>query len=179
MKVFKEVETEKFIKFFIFSFVQLVYNLVFLPPFKMWFLILIGATIGEDSVLMNAKFFNWHHTGPKGLKIGRECFVGDETLIDLYDQVILEDQVTIAQRVTVLTHQNVGYKDHPLQKYFPKFSKPVVFKSGSVIGAGSIILPGVIVGKKSFVAAGSVVTKDVPASILVGGVPAKIIRKIK
>ena len=184
MKAIEEIGTKRILKFITFSLVSSLYHLLFdqvfnLPPFRKYFLILLGVKVGKDSILMSVKFFNWHYKGPTGLNIGKECFVADETLIDLYDQVILEDQVTIAQRVTILTHQNVGYKDHPLQKYFPKFSKPVVFKSGSVTGAGSIILPGVIVGKESFVAAGSVVTRDVPARTLVGGVPAKIIRKIK
>ena len=184
MKAIEEIGVAKILRFIFFSFVLSIYHLFIdhifnLPPIRKYFLILLGAKVGKDSILMSVKFFNWHYGGPGVLKIGTECFIGDETLIDLYDQVQLEDQVTIAQRVTVLTHQNVGYKDHPLQSYFPKFSKPVVFKSGSVIGAGSIILPGVIVGRESFVAAGSVVTKDVPARTLVGGVPAKIIRKIK
>ena len=179
MKAFKEVGTEKLIKFLIFSFAQLVYNLAFLPPLKIWFLVLLGAKIGRDSILMSVKFINWHYGGPGVLKIGNECFIGDETLIDLYDHVRLEDQVTIAQRVTILTPQNVGYKDHPMQKHFPKFSKSVVLKKGSVVGAGSIILPGVTVGGGSFVAAGSVVTKNIPPNTLVGGVPAKTISKIK
>ena len=184
MKAIKEIGTRRILIFVFFSIVSSFYHLLIdhifsLPPLRKRFLILLGAKVGEDSILMSVKFINWHYGGPGFLKIGKECFIGDETLIDLYDQVHLEDQVTIAQRVTILTHQNVGYKDHPLQKYFPKFSKPVVFKSGSVIGAGSIILPGVIVGKESFVAAGSVVTKDGPARTLVGGVPAKMIRKIK
>ena len=127
---------------------------------------------------MNVKFFNWYHTGPKGLKIGEDCFIGDETLIDLYDSVVLEDKTTLAQRITVLTHLNVGYLDHPLQKHFPKTSKPVVFKTGSVVGASATILPGVTVGEKSFVAAGSLVSKDVTDHTLVAGVPVKIIRRI-
>ena len=184
MKAIEEIGTRRILKFIIFSLISSLYHLLIdhvfnLPPFRKYFLIILGAKVGRDSILMNVEFFNWHHGGTGVLKIGNECFIGDETLIDLYGHVHLEDQVTIAQRVTILTHQNVGYKDHPLQKYFPKFSKPVVFKSGSVTGAGSIILPGVIVGKESFVAAGSVVTRDVPARTLVGGVPAKIIRKIK
>src|SRR3990167_1616897 len=184
MKAFEELGTRRILIFVFFSIGSSFYHLLIdnifnMPPFRKYFLILLGAKIGRDSVLMSVKFINWHYGGPGVLKIGNECFIGDETLIDLYDQVHLEDQVTIAQRVTILTHQNVGYKDHPLQKYFSKFSKPVVFKSGSVTVAGSIILSGVTVGKESFVAAGSVVTKNVPTRTLVGGVPAKIIRNIK
>src|SRR3990172_13363433 len=171
MRIVDEIGFKKTLKFIFFSFLQTIYCLCLLPPLRKIFLVLLGAKIGNHSILMNVNFFNWHHRGPGGLEVGEECFIGDKTLIDLYDQVILEDQVTIAQNVTILTHLNVGYKDHPLQKYFPKFSQPVVFKSGSVTGAGSIILPGVIIGKESFVAAGSVVTKNVPARTLVGGVP--------
>ena len=184
MRIIKEIGVRSLLKYLAYVviatimsfFVDRIFNL---PPFRKYFLILLGAKVGKESILMNVKFINWHYGGPGVLKIGSECFIGDETLIDLYDQVHLENQVTIAQRVTILTHQNVGYSDHPLQKYYSKFSKPVIFKKGSVVGAGSIILSGVTVGEESFVAAGSVVTKNVPARTLVGGVPAKIIRKIK
>jgi len=178
MKATEEIGIAKTLRFLVFSGLEIGYKFCFLPPLRKIFLQILGAKIGNDTVLMHVKFFNWHHTGPGGLVIGRECFVGDETLIDLYDRVILEDEVTIAQRVTVLTHLNVGYKNHPLQKYFPKIAKPVIFKKGSVVSASSTILPGVTIGEHSFVAAGSVVTKDVPAHTLVGGVPAKEIRKL-
>lgn len=179
IKALEEVGYNKVIKFALFSIVQPFFPLAFLPPLRKLLLTLLGSKIGSASVLMNIKFFNLHHLGFSGLSIGRECFIGDETLIDLYDRVKLEDQVTLAQRVTVLTHLNVGYSNHPLQGYFPKKSQPVVFKKGSVIGAASVILPGITVGVNSFVAAGSVVTKDVSPNTLVAGVPARIVRKIK
>src|SRR3989344_3296095 len=184
MKALREIGFKKTVRFIIFSFLQVFYHCVvnhflFFPPFRKLFLQVVGAKVGKDSILTDVKFFNWHYRGPGGLKIGDKCFIGDDTLIDLYDDVILKDQVTLAQRVTVLTHLNVGYKDHPLQKYFPKMSKPVIFKKGSVVAAQATILPGVTVGGQSFVAAGSVVTKNVPQNTLVAGIPAKPIRKIK
>lgn len=178
MKATNEIGYQKTLKFLLFSILEIIYSCMFLPPLRKFFLQILGAKIGKNSIIMNIKFFNWHHTSPKGLKIGKDCFIGHETLIDLYDSVVLEDQTTLAQRVTVLTHLNVGYQDHPLQKHFLKTSKPVVFKTGSVVGASATILPGVTIGEKAFVAAGSVVTKDVPANTLVAGIPAKVIRKI-
>lgn len=183
MKSASEIGLRKTFKFITYSFLQVVYHhiinhFLFFPQARKLFLILLGARIGKDSILMDVRFFNWHHRGAKGIKIGNECFIGDETMIDLYDEVILEDQVTLAQRVLVLTHLNVGYHNHPLQRHFPKTSKPVIFKNGCVIGAASTILPGIIIGQQSFIAAGSVVTKDVPNRTLVAGVPAKIVRKI-
>lgn len=179
MKAIAEVGIGKVAKFAIFSILEIVYHATLFPQFRALFLWLLGAKIGHDSVLMKVNFFNWHHTGPKGLTIGNECFIGDYTRIDLYDKVTLGNQVTIAQNVTILTHLNVGYKNHPLQKAFPKKSQPVTFENGCVVGASSTILPGVTIGSNSFVAAGSVVTKNVPANQIVAGVPAKAVKKIE
>lgn len=183
MKELQELGPRKSLRFIGYSILQVAYHLLinhflFFPPARKLFLQTLGAKIGNNSVIMDVKFFNWHHMGPKGLKIGNECYIGDESLIDLYGEVTLEDQVTIAQRVIILTHLNVGYKSHPLQKFFPKIVKPVIIKNGSVIGAGATILPGITVGEKSFVAAGSVVTKDVTSNTIVAGVPAKKVRNI-
>lgn len=179
MKAIEEIGLKKTIIFTLYCFVQAFYTSLYFPPLRKFFLTFFGAKIGKDSVIMNVKFFNWHHTGLKGFTVGKECFIGDETLIDLENKVILEDQVTLAQRVTVLTHLNVGYKSHPLQKFFPRESQKVIFKSRCAVGANVTILPGVIIGKEAFVAAGSVVTKNVPARTLVAGVPAKPVRKIE
>lgn len=179
MKAFQELTKAQVLKFLLFSILEIFYALCCLPPLRKWFLAILGAKIGKDSVLMHISFFNWHHMGPAGLTIGDECFIGDGTMIDLYNSVKIENQVTIGQRVIILTHMNVGYKNHPLQKYFPKTSSPVKIKSGAFIGANSTILSGVTIGEASFIAAGSVVTENVPARTLVGGVPAKTIKKIQ
>lgn len=178
MQAIREIGIKKAFRFFLFSLFNSIYRILPFPQFRKFFLQVVGAKIGSNAVLMDAHFFNWHHMGPKGLTVGKSCFIGDETLIDLYDKVTLEDNVSIAQRVVILTHLNVGYKNHPLQKYFPSGSQPVVFKSGSVVGAGAIILSGVTVGEESMIGAGSVVTKNVPSHTLVAGVPAKIIREL-
>ena len=84
----------------------------------------------------------------------------------------------VGERVLVLTHTNVGYKDHPLQKHFPASASPVRIESGSFVGANATLLPGITVGAGSFVAAGAVVNADVPPGTLVAGVPARHLRAL-
>ena len=138
----------------------------------------LGSTIGEGSLIHDITLFNLYRTGFPGLIIGRKCFIGDQCLIDLAERVELEDEVTFAERVTVLTHTNVGYADHPLQEFFPAFSAPVVVKRGAFIGTNATLMPGITVGECAFVAAGAVVVKDVPARMVVAGVPARVVREV-
>ncbi len=106
-----------------------------------------------------------------GLEIGDECFLGDECLLDLAEGVRLESQTTLAERVLVLTHTNVGYRDHPLQRHFPAMAAPVTIRRGAFVGANVTVLPGVEIGAGAFVAAGSVVTKSVPPTPWSRGCP--------
>lgn len=184
MKAISEIGIKKASRFFSFSVFQVIYHLLvdhflYFSQVRIILFKILGARIGKDVVIMDVKFFNLHHRGFGGFKVGNECFLGDEVLIDLYDEVVLGYKVTLAQRVTVLTHLNVGYSDHPLQKYFPKKAQPVILKNNIFIGAGSIILPGVTIGEGSFVAAGSVVNSNIPKKSVFGGVPAKLIRKLE
>lgn len=57
--------------------------------------------------------------------------------------------------------------------------KPIVVGHGVWIGAGAVILPGVTIGEHAVVGAGAIVTKDVPAGVIVAGNPARIVRSIK
>jgi acetyltransferase-like isoleucine patch superfamily enzyme len=178
VKALGEIGFGKAFRFGFFTLALLPYRLLCFPQLRAPYLRLLGARIGARSLLHDVRFFNLYRRGFSGLVIGRECFLGDECLLDLAEGVELEDQVTLAERVLVLTHLNVGYADHPLQAAFPARQAPVRFERGSFVGAGATILAGVTVGREAFVAAGSVVTADVAPRTLVAGVPARKVRAL-
>jgi len=178
MKALREIGIKKAFKFGFVTMLMIFYKVMIFPQLRVFYLRMLGAKIGKDVIIRNVNFFNYYRTGFKGIKIGNDCFIGDDSLIDLADKIIISDSVTIAERVTILTHTNVGYREHPLQKYFPSYTKPVILEYGSFIGASVTILPGVKIGKCAFVAAGSVVAENVPTYSLVGGIPARVIRTI-
>jgi len=176
MKALQEIGIKKAFKFVFYSIIMVFYSLMLFPQLRVRFLRLFGAKIGNNTIIHNVKFFNYYRRGLEGLQIGDNCFIGDETLIDLAEAVILESNVTIAERVMILTHTNVGYKDHPLQKYYPPTSGRVRIMEGAFIGANTTILPSVTILPMTFVAAMSLVNKDHPGKSVIGGVPAKIIK---
>ena len=178
MKALGEIGMGRAARFGFFTLAMVPYRLALFPQLRSLWLRLLGARIGRGAILHDVRFFNLYRRGLGGLSIGKDCFLGDECLIDLAEAVSLEDQVTLAERVLVLTHTNVGYRDHPLQRNFPPMAAAVVVEAGSFVGAGVTLLPGVRVGRGSFVAAGSVVTEDVPPATLVAGVPARAVRAL-
>ena len=89
-------------------------------------------------------------------------------------KVVIEDNVLIGPEVKITTVDHDFYDRHNLF-HFGK----VTIKENAWIGIGAIICPGVTIGKNAVVAAGAVVTKDVPDNVVVGGVPAKVIKKIE
>jgi acetyltransferase-like isoleucine patch superfamily enzyme len=179
VKSLHEIGLGKAFRFGFFTLALVPYRLALFPQLRAPWLRLLGARIGRGSLLHDVRFFNLYRRGLAGLEIGEECFLGDECLLDLAEGIRLESQVTLAERVLVLTHTNVGYRDHPLQAHFPASATPVVIERGAFLGAGAIVLPGVRVGAGAFVAAGSVVTRDVPARALVAGNPARLLRMLE
>ncbi len=178
MKALGEIGIRKAWKYISSAFLMFVYRLLFFHPIKNILLSMMGAKLGTNVILENVKFFNLYRRGMPGLILGDNCFIGYDTLLDLAGEIEFASDVTLGERIMVLTHMNVGYADHPLQKHFPSITAPVHFGKGCFIGSGSIILAGVKIGEKSLVAAGSVVIHDVPAYAVVGGNPAKEIKKI-
>ena len=178
MKALAEIGWSKALRFGWFTAAMVPYRLLLVPQLRAPWLRLLGARIGRGSILHDVRFFNLYRRGLAGLDLGDECFLGDECLLDLAEGIRLERQVTFAERVLVLTHTNVGYADHPLQAHFPAVAAPVVVEQGSFVGAAATLLPGIRIGARAFVAAGSVVTADVPAATLVAGVPARVVRAL-
>jgi acetyltransferase-like isoleucine patch superfamily enzyme len=152
----------------------------FLPPFRSLLLRVFGAKLSGPVTFEDVRFLNLHRKGGLSkLTLGKRVFVGREVLLDLAAPLAIEDDVTIGPRVTVLTHEKIGFKTHPLREHFPERDGPVKLSAGCYIGAHSLILQGVTVGECAVVAAGAVVTEDVAPWTVVGGVPAKKIRDVK
>jgi len=178
VKALAEIGLARAARFGFFTLAMVPYRLALVPQLRAPWLRLLGARIGRRAILHDVRFFNLYRRGLPGLVIGDDCFLGDECLLDLAEGLTLERQVTLAERVLVLTHTNVGYADHPLQPHFPAQAAPVVIEQGAFLGANVTVLPGLRIGSQAFVAAGSVVTADVPPRTLVAGVPARPIRTI-
>jgi acetyltransferase-like isoleucine patch superfamily enzyme len=106
--------------------------------------------------------------------IGKNVFINHGcSFLDL-GGITIEDEVLIGPQVKLVT------ENHPLDPETRKglITKPILIKQNAWIGAGATILPGVTVGENAVVAAGAVVSKDVPANTVVGGIPAKLIKSI-
>lgn len=101
-------------------------------------------------------------------ELGTNCIIQSNTLIG--NNVIMGPDVKIYTR-----NHNFDLLDLPIQLQGSS-NETVVIGNDVWIGANSIILPGAIIGDHSIIAAGSIVTKDVPPFAIVGGVPAKIIK---
>ncbi|MEN5115528.1 DapH/DapD/GlmU-related protein [Brevundimonas diminuta] len=87
----------------------------------------------------------------------------------------IADDVMIGPNVSLITS---GHPIAPSQRRAGVTASPIVIERNVWIAANVTVIGGVTIGENSVVAAGSVVTKDVPANTLVGGNPAKVIRSI-
>ncbi len=113
-----------------------------------------------------------------GAKVGKNVYIGQEFMCfdsGRTELLTIEDDVGIAPFCIVLIHTAPGTPVH--EPLYPTQNKPVTIKKGVWIGARVTILGGVTIGEHAAVAAGSVVSRNVPPYTLVGGVPAVKIRK--
>lgn len=115
---------------------------------------------------------------PENIFLGKNVFIGPHAHWDATDKIIIGDGVIFAPKVTVYTRtHNFNSDDLGALPFDDKILVAGVFVDDYVwIGSHVIILPGVKIGKCAVIAAGAVVTKDVPEFAVVGGNPAKIIK---
>ena len=129
-----------------------------------------GIKIGKGSAIhMNAVFYY-----PPNISIGNDSIIGEKTVLDGRDKLIIGNHVDIASEVMIYNGE------HDINdESFRAVNAPVIIEDYVFIGPRAIILPGVTIKKGAVVAAGAVVTKDVPEYTVVGGVPAKPIYERK
>ena len=129
-----------------------------------------GVKIGKGTTIhMGTKFFD-----PSGVIIGQDTMVGDNVFLDGRDNLIIGSHVDIASQVLIYN------SEHDMNDAaFKAITAAVEIGDYVFLGPRSIILPGVRIGKGAIVAAGAVVTKNVPDFKMVGGVPAKEIGERK
>ena len=114
----------------------------------------------------------------KGSKIGENCKISSHTFI--CEGVTIEDRVFVGHNVTFINDifPRATGQDGKLQMEKDWVCTPTFVKQGASIGSSATLLCGITVGENAMVAAGSVVTKDVPANTVVAGNPARILKRI-
>ncbi|TSC88370.1 MAG: acetyltransferase [Microgenomates group bacterium Gr01-1014_16] len=134
--------------------------------FRLFFYRAVGMKIGPKSTLhIGCRFFD-----PSGISIGEGTIIGDRCFLDGRAKLTIGNHVDMASEVMIYNSEHDINSDD-----FHATSAPVTISDYVFIGPRAIILPGIKVGKGAIIAAGAVITKDVPDFAIVGGVPAKVI----
>lgn len=132
---------------------------------------LIGKPVDESFRLLPP----FYSTGGADLRVGRNVFVNQNcTFYDL-GGIDIADDVMIGPNVSLITS---SHPVEPSERRSCVIAKPIVIERNVWIAAGATLLGGVTVGENAVIAAGAVVTKDVPPNTLVGGNPARVIRTL-
>jgi len=128
------------------------------------------TTIDDSVAVFTPLYINYG----KHTKIGKNVFINFNcTFLDL-GGITIEDDVLIGPNVSILSE---GHPVSPECRH-SLVPKSIHIKKNAWIGAGATILQGVTIGENAIVAAGAVVSKDVPDNVIVGGIPAKFIKDI-
>jgi acetyltransferase-like isoleucine patch superfamily enzyme len=131
---------------------------------------IVGTKIDESTTVFSPFYTNFG----KFISIGKNVFINHACSFLDMGGITIEDEVLIGPKVNLIT------ENHPTDPNDRRalIAKSILIKRKAWIGAGATILPGVTVGENSIIAAGAVVSKDVPDNVIVGGIPAKFIKSI-
>lgn len=135
-----------------------------------------GASVGNHVEIMStAKFY-----GGFELRIGDGVFIGYDAMIFGHNKssIIIEDYAKVGSRACVVTGSHKFTTSSPSIAGEGVFADIKICK-GAAIDTNALICPGKIVGEMAHVAAGSIVTHDVPPFTRVAGIPARVIKSFK
>jgi maltose O-acetyltransferase len=131
---------------------------------------LLGA--GGDDVWMQPPFFCDYGSN---IFLGRKCFFNFNCIVLDVCAVRVGDYTLFGPAVQIYT------ATHPMEaelRRTQEFAKPIVIGSDVWVGGGAIICPGVTIGSRTIIGAGSVVTRDIPDAVFAAGNPCREIRKV-
>lgn len=132
---------------------------------------LIGKPVGDPFYLIPPFYTDYG----LNITVGRAVFIGYQCAFTGHAAINIADEVMIAHKVNLVT---AGHPVEPARRRGYITAAPITIETNVWIGAAATIMPGVTIRADSVVAAGAVVTHDVPRSTLVAGVPARVIRTI-
>ena len=107
------------------------------------------------------------------IRIGDRVFVNSGTVVIAVEGITIGDDVALASEVVLIDSDSHGVEGRPHRQ------APIVIGDGCWLGTRAMVLPGVTLGKRVLVAAGAVVTRDVPDDCLVAGNPARVVRELR
>lgn len=169
MKKNKKIKKlEKCVYYSIVLFGNTIVNKIPSRHIRKWFYQLLGAKIGKKTVICRRADILY----PKGLSISNNVAIGWFVDLDARGGINIDHDTNISSHTIFIT----GSHDIDDPKFTASF-KPINIGHHCWIGTGAVVLQGVTIGNGAVIAAGAVVTKDVPANEVWGGVPAKFIRK--
>lgn len=153
------------------KFILGTYTNTIVPHLPIWSLrrkalSIIGTFIGKETYIDR----HCHIMSPNKLKVGNFTHINRMTTLDARGGLTIGDSVSVSHGVMIMS----GSHDFNSRQFLVRFL-PITIEDYVWIGCGAIILQNVTIGKGAVVAAGAVVTKDVPPYSVVGGIPAKII----
>ncbi|MBI4927196.1 MAG: acyltransferase [Anaerolineae bacterium] len=140
-----------------------------------------GIQIGERTIVMHGAVlhvYNFRDMPQSGIRIGKDSLIGEYCVIRGQGGVTIGDRVYTSPFTQIIAVNHV-FND-PERPFVDQgiTAQGIVIEDDVWLGAGAVITDGVRVGKGAVVAAGAVVTKDVAAHTVVGGVPARLIKTI-
>lgn len=140
-----------------------------------------GVEIGPGTLVMHGSVlhvYNFRDLPHAGIRIGQDSLIGEYNVIRGQGGVTLGDRVYTSPMVQIVAVDHVF--DDPGRPFVEQgiTAQGIVVEDDVWIGSGAVLTDGVRVHRGAVVAAGAVVTQDVPAHVVVGGVPARVLREI-